>query len=51
MRFGVQPEVVDKFFAVADISGDGQINFEEFYHLFERVLKDAMRYVVLSKSL
>lgn len=37
----VEKESIDYIFNVADASGDGLINFEEFYRLFETIVKDA----------
>lgn len=41
MSFGVESKVIEQFFAMADINGDGTITFDEFYRLFEKTIKDA----------
>ena len=41
MERNVEKESVDYIFRIADVSGDGLINFQEFYRLFETIVKDA----------
>jgi len=41
MSFGVDSRTIEEFFAMANINGDGSINFDEFYRLFEKTIKDA----------
>lgn len=43
MNFGISTKVVEEFYAMADVNGDGSINFEEFYRLFESTIKEAFR--------
>ena len=40
----VDHESIDYIFKMADVSGDGLINYEEFYRLFETIVKDAKMY-------
>lgn len=43
MNFGLDTRVIEGFYAMADINGDGSINFDEFYRLFETTIKEAFR--------
>ena len=43
MNLGVDSKLVEGFYSMADINGDGSINFDEFYRLFESTIKEAFR--------
>jgi len=43
MNFGLDTRVIEGFYAMADVNGDGSINFDEFYRLFETTIKEAFR--------
>ena len=42
MGLNVNPQTVESVFKLADISGDGLIDYEEFYKLFDGILKNTL---------
>ena len=36
----IKREVVENFFKMADINGDGQITYEEFYQMFKMTIQN-----------
>ena len=41
MNLNIDKKSLDYVFNMADVSGDGQITFDEFHRLFEKIIKDA----------
>ena len=43
----VANDTIDYVFKMADVSGEGQITFDEWRSLFENIIKDAIRYMIM----
>jgi hypothetical protein len=43
MKLEIDDKTIDFVFKMADVSGDGNINYDEFVGLFENLIKDDLR--------